>query len=239
LNLSYQSFVAMLTAPPSLRNLCIQGSLNVTNWPLHVNGPEFSINNLKALRLPDNGIHESLFGVKILLAISAPNLESLWLGSSYDKYGHFFNASQIVGQTVKFPVLKYLTMPSYNLSYCVEFSNAFPTITHLHLPSAGIYHNPQFETIFASHWRHLDTLVTASLRQSQMPKFHHALSKVLPLRRNTGYPIRQILVDEDLRTLLKKQSPNVSHYVKIGKLSLETYQEPWWVMSHERHMDDP
>ncbi|KAF8801347.1 hypothetical protein BYT27DRAFT_7198423 [Phlegmacium glaucopus] len=234
MNLSYQTFVAIITAPPSLHDLSIRGSLDVSHWPLHVNGPGFSMNNLKALRLPD----ASLFCVNILLAVSAPNLESLWLGSSFDNYGHLFNAPQMSGH-VKFPALKYLTIPSYDFSYNTQFPTAFPTITHLYLPYANFYHDNRFKITFTSHWKHLDTLVTGLIRQAQMVKFHGALCKFLPLRRNAGYPIRMLLIDEDLCSMLKKESPNVSRYVKIDVLSLETYQEPWWIMSHERPMDHP
>ena len=232
LNLSYQSFVAMITSPPSLCNLSIQGSLNASLWPWHTfNGPGISMNNLKALRLPD----ESLFSVKILLAISAPNLVSLWLGSSFDNYGHFFNGSS----PSKFPALKYLTIPSYDFSYNAQFPNAFPTITHLYLPYVNLHYrgDTRFKTTFTSHWRQLDTLVTGLIRQTQTLKFHSDLCNFLPHRRDAGYPIRQLLIDDDLRRILKKERPDVSQYVKIDVLSLETYREPWWIMSHERHMD--
>ena len=234
LNLSHQSFFEMITAPPSLRNLSIQGSLKASHWPWHtVNGIGFSMNNLKALRLPD----ESLFSVKILLAISAPNLESLWLGSSFDNYGHFFNGSG----PGKFPALKYLTIPSYDFSYNTQFPLAFPTITHLYLPYVNLHYrgDTRFKTTFASHWRQLETLATGLIRQTQTLKFHSDLCNFLPLRRDAGYPLRQLLIDDDLRSMLKKEPPDVSQYVKIDVLSLETYQEPWWIMSHERHMDHP
>ena len=231
LNLSYQSFFAMITAPPSLRNLSIQGSLNASLWP--VSGPAFSMNNLEALRLPD----DSLLSVEILLAISTPNLVSLWLGSSFDNYGHFFNTS---GPS-KFPALKYLTIPSYDFSYSSQFAHAFPTITHLYLPYVNLHYrgDTRFKTTFTSYWRQLDTLITGLIRQTQTLKFHSDLCNFLPLRRDAGYPIRQLLIDDDLHTVLKKEVPDVSQYVKIDVLSLETYQEPWWVMSHERHMDHP
>jgi len=234
MNVSYQSFVAMITAPPSLRNLSIQGSLNVALWPWYtVDGPGCFMNNLKALRLPD----DSLFAVKILLAISAPNLVSLWLGASFDNYGHFFNASG----PVKFPALKYLTIPSYDFSYNTQFPRAFPNITHLYLPYVNLHYrgDVRFKDTFASHWKHLDTLVTGLIRNGQTLKFHTDLCKFLPLRRDAGYPIRQLLIDGDLRSMLKKELPDVSQYVKIDVLSLETYQEPWWIMSHERNMDHP
>jgi hypothetical protein len=237
MNLSYQYFFAVITTPPSLRNLSIQGSLNVSLWPWHTTGPGFSMKNLKALHLP----RESLFSVKILLAISAPNLESLWLGSSrssFEHYSHFFDSPQMTGPVNKFPALKYLTIPSYDFSYHEKISSAFPTVTHLYLPY--VYNvGTRFEPTFTSHWRHLDTLATGSIRQTQMEKFHSTLCKFLPFRRHAGYPIRQLLVDGDLLGILKKEKPNVFEYVKIDLLNLETYREPWWIMSHERHIDDP
>ena len=236
MNISSQSFFEMISAPPSLRNLSIQGSLNVSLWPLHtttVNGSGFPMNSLKALRLPG----ESLFSVKILLAISAPNLVSLWLGSSFESYSHFFNAQG----PIKFPSLKYLTIPSYDFSDNLQFPRAFPTITHLYLPYVNLHYRDdiRFKATFTSHWRHLDTLVTGLLRQGQALKFHGDLCKFLPHRRNAGYPLRQLLVDDDVRKMLKKELPDVSQYVKIDVLNVETYQEPWWIMSHERHMDHP
>ena len=235
LNISSQSFFEMISAPPSLRNLSIQGSLNVSPWPLHTtfNGSGLPMNSLKALRLPGG----SLFSVKILLAISAPNLVSLWLGSSFDSYGHFFNAPG----PIRFPSLKYLTIPSYDFSDNLQFPRAFPTITHLYLPHVNLHYRDdgRFKATFTSHWRHLDTLVTGMLRQGQLLKFHGDLCKFLPHRRNAGYPICQLLVDDDVRKMLKKELPDVSRYVKIDVLNVETYQEPWWIMSHERHMDHP
>jgi hypothetical protein len=231
MNVTYQSFFAMITAPPSLRNLSIQGSLNASLWP--VGGPAFPMNNLKALRLPV----DSLLSVKILLAISTPNLVSLWLGSSFDNYGHLFNASP----PGKFPALKYLTIPSYDFSYNSQFAHAFPTITHLYLPYPNLHYrgDTRFKATFTSYWRQLDTLVTGLIRQNQTLKFHSDLCNFLPLRRDAGYPIRQLLVDDDLYNILKKKLPDVSQYVKVDVLSLETYQEPWWIMSHDRHMDHP
>lgn len=236
LDLSYQSFIAMITTPPSLCNLSIKGSLDISHWPWHLNGPGFSMKNLKALRLPD----KSMFSAKILLAISAPNLQSLWLGSSFNHYGRLFDAPQMSGPAGKFPVLKYLTIPSYDFSYNTQFPNAFPTVTHLHLPNANLHYrfDTRFTSTFTSHWRHLDTLVTGMVRQAQVLKFHDALSKFLPHRRNAGFPIRQLLIDDDLRNMLNKD-PNVLQYVKVDVLSLETYREPWWIMSQERHMDHP
>jgi len=218
-------------APPSLRNLSIQGSLNASLWP--VNGAEFFMNNLEALRLPD----DSLLSVKILLAMSAPNLVSLWLGSSLDSYGFYFNVSG----PGKFPALKYLTIPSYDFSYNSHFPHAFPTITHLYLPYVNLHYrgDSRFKTTFTSYWRQLDTLVTGLIRPTQTLKFHADLCDFLPVRRDAGYPIRQLLIDDDLRIILKKQLPDVSQYAKIDVLSLETYRETWWVMSHERHMDHP
>ena len=234
LNLSYQSFLAMITAPPSLRNLSIQGSLNVSLWPFHtpVNGQGFSMNNLEALRLPD----DSMFSVKILLTLSAPNLVSLWLGSSFDNYGLFFPSSPN-----KFPALKYLTIPSYDFSYNTHFPRAFPSVTHLYLPYVNVHYrgDTRFKFTFTSNWKQLDTLATGLIRQTQTQKFHADLCHFLPLRRDAGYPIRQLLVDDDLCRMLKKGLPDASQYVKVDVLSLETYQEPWWIMSHERHMDHP
>ena len=231
LNLSYQSFFAMITAPPSLCNLSIQGCLKASLWP--VNGAEFPMNNLKALRLP----YDSLLSVRILLAISAPNLVSLWLGSSFENYGQYFNSSG----PGKFPALKYLTIPSYDFSYNSHFPLAFPTVTHLYLPYVNLHYSgdTRFKTTFGSLWRQLDTLVTGLIRQKQTHKFHSDVCNFLPLRRNAGYPIRQLLVDDDLRHILKKKLPDVSQFVEIDTLSLETYHEPWWIMSHERNMDHP
>ena len=232
--LSFESFATMIMAPPSLRNLSIQGTLSL-HRSLNTNiVPGFCVlNNLEALRLPD----QSEFTVDILLAISAPNLVSLWLGNSCDRYGEFFNSS-VPG---KFPSLKYLTIPSYDFSYITQYSLSFPSVTHLYLPYVNLHYggDARFKHTFTSYWTHLDTLATGLVRQGQMQKFHTDLSSFLPRRRDAGYPLRQLLVDDDLCGVLKKGFPDVSRYVKIDVLSLETYQEPWWVMSQERHMDHP
>ena len=55
---------------------------------------------------------------------------------------------------------------------------------------------------------------------------------------NAGYPIQKLLVDEDLFRMLKKERPDISGEVEIEILSLETYREPWWIMSHEQQTDE-
>lgn len=235
LNLSYLSFVAMITAPPCLSHLSLQGSMDLatSDWPSFSTYPGFVMNNLKSLRLQDGG----MFALRILLLMFAPNLESLWLDYSFNNFGHLFDAPYVT-QPTRFPALKYLTIPTYGFSHHNNFSKVFPTITHLHLPHANFFRDDRLADFLLRQWRHLHTLVIGMIRESQSSRFHGALCHFLPYRRNAGYPIRKLLVDEDLFRMLKKERPDISGEVEIEILSLESYREPWWIMSHERRMDD-
>ncbi|KAF8806560.1 hypothetical protein BYT27DRAFT_7167962 [Phlegmacium glaucopus] len=235
LNLSYQSFVDMITAPRHLSQLSLQGSMTVSasDWPSDSSWPGFVMSNLKSLRLQDGG----MFALRMLLLMFAPSLESLWLDYSFNNFGHLFNAPDIT-QPTRFPALKYLTIPTYGFSNHTNFSKVFPTITHLHLPHANFFRDDRLADFLLGQWRYLHTFVVSMIRESQSSGFHRALCRFLPYRRDAGYPICKLLVDEDLFRMLKKERPDISGEVGMGLLSLETYREPWWIMSHERQRDD-
>ena len=236
LNLSYRSFVAMITAPPYLSHLSLQGSMDIistSDSPSHSSWPGFVMSHLKSLRVQDGG----MFALRILLLMFAPNLESLWLDYSFSNFGHLFDAPHVT-QPNRFPALKYLTIPTYGFSRYNNISRVFPTITHLHLPHANFYRDDRLADFLLGHWRYLHTLIVDMIRESQSSGFHGALRHILPYRRNAGYPIKKLLVDEDLFRALKKEGSDILGEVDIELLGLDTYREPWWVMSHERRRMD-
>lgn len=231
LNLSYRSFVTMVTAPPYLSHLSLQGSMEMSSsdLPSYSSWPGFVMSHLKSLRIQDGG----MFALRILLLMFAPNLESLWLDYSFNNFGYLFDAPHVT-QPSRFPALKYLTIPTYGFSHCNNMSRVFPTITHLHLPHANFYRDDRLLDFLLGQWKSLHTLIVEMVRQSQNSRFHSALRHILPYRRNAGYPIRKLLVDEHLFRALKKEGSDISAEVDIELLSLDTYKEPWWVMSYER-----
>jgi len=231
LNLSYRSFVAMITASPYLSHLSLQGSMDIStsDLPPYSSWPGFVMTHLKSLRIQDGG----MFALTLLLLMFAPSLESLWLDYSFNNFGHLFDAPHIT-QPNRFPVLKYLTIPTHGFSHCNNISRVFPNITHLHLPFANFYRDDRLADFLLGQWRYLHTLVVGMTRESQSSRFYGALRHILPYRRKAGYPIRKLLVDEDLFRMLKKEGFDILGEVDIELLSLDTYKEPWWIISHER-----
>ena len=155
----------------------------------------------------------------------APNLESLWL-DLINNFGQLFDAMQ-VSQPARFPALKYLTIPTYDHN---NFSKVFPTITHLHLP-ANFFRDDRLVELLLGQWRHLHTLVVSMIWEPESSRFHGALRHFLPYRRNAGYPIRKLLVDDHLFRVLKKEKPDISGEVDIELLTLESYSGSW-IMNH-------
>ena len=85
-NVSYPQFVALLTAPKSLANVSITGYSNTLRrtWPDHSAHYDagFVLPHLRSLRLVASGD----LGARLLLSISAPRLDSLWLDSSFSNF---------------------------------------------------------------------------------------------------------------------------------------------------------
>jgi len=80
-------------------------------------------------------------------------------------------------------------------------------------------------------WRYLHTLVVGMTRDVSESKFLRYIATYLPYRRKAGYPIRKVVVDEDLFRVLKKEGFDILGEVDIELLSLDTYKEPWWIIS--------
>ncbi|KAF8161306.1 hypothetical protein B0H34DRAFT_374747 [Crassisporium funariophilum] len=232
LNLTYISFLQIITAPPSLENLSIQGCMNLATWHTHFTHTKFVLKELRSLRLLDDGT----MAIKMLLSMSAPKLESLWLDCSFDSFSTFFDAPQMAGPT-KFPALQYLTIPSYAFHQHNRFPKAFPTIKHLHLPFANFFNATRLNEMVGAQWPHLHTLAVSMIRETHITKFNGAMNAVLASRRAVGHPLRHLLVDEDLMRLMKKLTPSLAGKVAIKPLGLDNYKEHWWVASQEEHMD--
>ncbi|KAF8952510.1 hypothetical protein BDZ97DRAFT_1878170 [Flammula alnicola] len=221
LDLRYRDFVDILTAPRSLANLSITGSTQtlLRTWPLHLLEPDIELPNLKSLRLIM--IDNSMFSAKLLLSISAPKLESLWLHCSFDNYNFLFDASQmatVAGRTPKFSNLRYLTILQDSLFHSVKFAQIFPNITHLHLPHANFFHVDKLEAGLSGHWRQLHTLVLTLLREVHAQKLTNVLTSVFqPSPR-----------DRDFARMLQENAPQLPRLVNIINISPDNYREPWW-----------
>ncbi|KDR75677.1 hypothetical protein GALMADRAFT_248291 [Galerina marginata CBS 339.88] len=232
---TYTSFVEVLTTPRSLLYLSIQGTIKMNSWPLHQLGPQFELRNLKGLRLLDDG----MMGVKVLLSMKAPKLESLWLDCSFDNFSFLFDAPQmsaVVGPT-KFPSLRYLTIPTDSLVLSEKFSQIFPTITHLHLPHALFYHASQLQKTLTHRWPSLQTIIFSMFKEAHSGKLYSALEAALPLRRRAGKPIEKLLVDEDHLRVMRRTAGNICRLIRVEALDTSNYREIWWNKVDQIHLD--
>jgi len=226
LQLSFQQLVEVLTSPNTLLYLSLQGDLNFATWPLHLIAPEFQLNHLKALRLSDNG----MMAVRMLLSMSAPKLNSIWLDCSYDNFGFLFDASQMSGThgRSKFPNLQYLTLPMDNLTRMIKFAKIFPSITHLHLPYPDFYYAIHLQTALTNHWTSLHTVVFTMLKGTSQGNLNPCFSAVLPYRRQAGRPIKHLLLDRDFFQNIRKSAPELIPQVEMEIISASNYKEAWW-----------
>lgn len=223
---TYTSFVEVLTAPRSLLYLSIQGKMKLNTWPMHQGGPKFELSSLKALRLLDDG----MMAVKILLSMSAPNMESLWLDCNFREFRTFFDSPQMttaVGLN-KFRALKYLTLPNDNFRMLESFAKAFPTITHLHVPHPVFWHADQLQKALKTNWAFVHTIVFSMTRDSRLESLYSALNDILPHRRGTGHPLQTLLLDEDLLDTMTKNAPKIIKQVTVEAVSPHNYHEIWW-----------
>ena len=226
LHLTYPQLVEALTAPHTLLYLSLEGDVNFLTWPLHQVAPAFQLNHLQGLRFTENG----MMAVRMLLSVSAPKLESIWLDCSYDNFDFFFDAPQMVGIQghSKFPKLRYLTLPTSNLFLVPKFATIFPSITHLHLPYPDFFRAAPLQLALTNHWTSLHTIVLTMLKENNWKRLTACFSAVLPYRRQIGYPINHLLLDRDFFEMIKKSAPELVPQIEMDFVSASNYKEPWW-----------
>ncbi|KIM40335.1 hypothetical protein M413DRAFT_446521 [Hebeloma cylindrosporum] len=226
LHLTYPQLVEALIAPHTLRYLSLEGDVNFATWPLHLAAPEFQLSHLQGLRLNDNG----MMAVRMLLSMSAPKLESIWLDCSYDNFDFLFDAPQMVGNQghSKYPKLRYLTLPTSNLFLMAKFAAIFPSITHLHLPYPDFFRSALLQEALADHWTSLHTIVLTMLKENNWKKLTACFSTVLPYRRQIRHPINHLLLDRDFFEVFKKSAPELTALIQMEIVSASNYKEPWW-----------
>ena len=227
LPLTYPNIVDILTAPERLVYLSIEGGISMETWPLHSDRPDFHLRHLKAFRI----YNEGTMAISLLLSMSAPQLESLWLATFSSTFGLLL-LSPRVSQGLRrreFPALRYLTLPSMNLSLSVELARIFPAITHLHLLGASSLHFDILRLALLHSWSSLDTLVFTALRDEDLTKLNALLSSVLPERRRQGQPIKSLLVEPDYLKIINKGSACLHRETAVEIVSEDNYRESWWI----------
>lgn len=233
--MEYEQLTQIFAALPVLSNLSIRGPMYSSQWPLHLTAPTFFMPSLRSLMISEDGP----FAVKFLLSVSAPSLQSLWLDCSIDSTIVFEAPQMLTGN--KFPVLKYLTLESYDMYTTNSFARIFPTITHLHLPYAALFHVRYFERALVdvpTIWEQLVTLIVSARKIDQARKFFEALCRILPDRRRAEAPLQSLLLDGDLLKFLLAQKSDLLHeHLTMEELRKDNYSEFWWASRHEDTVD--
>ena len=239
LSFSSDKFIEMFASLPSIVNLSLQGTVNFGFWPTGMpSTPEFTLSNLKSLRLLEGGG----LAIRMLLAMSACHLESLWLDCSYDNFPiHLFDAPQfnIVGKP-KFPNLKYLTIVMDNFTMSSRFAAIFPTITHLHYQYPNFKEATQLIQAFtAPRWSSLQVLVFSSFREKDAQQLNTALTRILLQRRQDGIPLSNIFLDKDhqrwLDCVVPDEAKKLYRLVTFDLLTVNNYPEYWWNTFERSH----
>ncbi|KIM48509.1 hypothetical protein M413DRAFT_437740 [Hebeloma cylindrosporum] len=227
LHLTYSNIVDILTAPDCLVYLSVEGGISMATWPLHHDRPDFHLRHLKAFRI----YNEGTMALSLLMSMSAPQLESLWLDTFTSNFGLLLLSAR-VSQGLRrrgFPALRYLTLPTMNVSIYTELANIFTTITHLHLPRVDSLQFEMLKPAFRQSWSSLNTLVITSTRDEEMTKMNAFLSNILPERQRQGHPIENLLVEPDHLRIIDKTAAHLRRETKVEIVSVDSYQEPWWI----------
>jgi hypothetical protein len=123
----YSRFLETLKTLPSLAKLCVHGSVVYEEtWRLD-RYPSIQLPTLRFLRL----IRPLHLASVLLIAVTAPHLESLWLQDVHDNDLHtFFESPQV---SFKFPALRSLILKSVEFDETTfrNLSRHFPTISRL------------------------------------------------------------------------------------------------------------
>jgi len=228
---SSDEFNQTFASIPSIVNLSLQGTVTYGFWPTGMPSmPQFSLNNLKSLRLVEGGG----VAIRMLLALSARHLESLWLECSYANFPtHLFGAAQlnILGKP-KFPNLKYLTISLDNFTMSSQFATIFPTITHLHYRYPNYNESTQLiQTFAASGWSSLRVLVFSAFKHKHARKLNSTLVGILSRRRLDNNPVSRILMDKDHIQWLdhfEREVKRLRQLVEIDLITVDNYSEYWW-----------
>lgn len=228
------NLIDTLTQCPLLVTLTLENVIDAIFWPTPAT-PIIELQHLKLLSLTNDGLGLS----KFLLALSAPGLESLWIESSQaDHFQVFLTHPQVTAvKAPKFPELRYLTLQALSLSHLSALSRGFPTISWLHLSYCPMWnirmlkelHSPPFDGSGDIKWPNLHTLAVRTTRDIQRNMaVSEALLGYASRRRHVGRPLRNILVDVDLLTILRRIS-SLAESVELRELSEEIYWEPGWL----------
>lgn len=232
LSFTADDFTQVFFSLPSVVNLSLQGTVAFGFWPTGMpQTSQFTLDKLKSLRLIDSGG----LAIRMLLAASAPQLETLWLDCSFDNFPtHLFDAPQLnVNGRPKFPKLKYLTMVMDNFTFSHEFAKIFPTVTHIHFPYPSFREVRMLIQAFSlPRWASLRSLIFSHFKEKDAQQLNTALCRVLPQRRQAKHPLETILVDKDhmrwLKDVVPKEGSLLSKLVRIELLSTDNYGEYWW-----------
>lgn len=224
-NISFQRFIDVVKVPQNLLYLTIRGSADINAWHLHQNGTQHYLPHLKGLRLLDSGT----MAVQFILSVTMPQLESLWLDCSNNNFDNFhllFNEPQLSN---KFSVLKYLTLPNYNLYDAPNFARIFRSITHLHLPHSSFFHAPELHRALTYFWLSVDTIVLSLFREQYSQRLFDIFQATLAQRQRSGRTISRILVNEDhLAKTRIALAPLSGTQTRLEVLNTSNYAEPWW-----------
>ncbi|KIM36429.1 hypothetical protein M413DRAFT_424798 [Hebeloma cylindrosporum] len=225
--LTFPMLVDILTAPYCLLYLSFKGNISPNTLPLQTAAldPDFQLHHLKALKISTRG----LVAAKLLLFLSAPKLESLWLETNdgFRFFSIFCESSQVSSGCPKFPQLQYLILGGYNLP---SIFSTFPSITHLRLIHIGTLALGNLETTLAGQWASLHTLVFSLFGLEESSKqTGDIVASWLRSRVSHGRPIHNFLVNHHVFGIIgTKFWTDIPVETKVQRVSAENYMEPWW-----------
>jgi len=229
---------ALASACPLLTTLSIHGSFNAIeeDWAIGRHSP-IAMHSLRHFWFCNDA--EDMSVASFLISVALPQLTSLWLDLPryYLRVLHLLSTHP---SRPMFPSLKHLTLQSFDFYPTLQAAKVFPNVTTIHFAYCPSFHVSFLKNILCAdvpYWRHLDTLVFRTSKDSHAQKFSSILLDIFTQRAASGLPIKRLLLDKDALQSLVNHVDSMRDIAVVEKLTPFNYEDPWWLMAQSTYED--
>ncbi|KAG6828253.1 hypothetical protein H0H92_008641 [Tricholoma furcatifolium] len=212
---------SLVFACPSLSTLSIHGTVS-GDWTV-VNA---TMPSIRSLWFSNN----DKFAGKFLTTVELPKLGSLGLDCGR---AHYQVASMLYYHRPgppSFPLLKHLTLQSFDYFASEKYAKVFPTISTLHSKFGNSFHLVFLKQVLEDleNWKNLETLVFEMPYENQVFNY---LNNIVVQRGLGDRPIQRILLNRELLVALPAEN-TISTHTSLDELRADNYDDPWWIISN-------
>lgn len=221
----------------SLSVLSIHGCFNGGGSEWTVNSPpKVTMKSLRCFWFSSNT--EDTSAAYFLMFVSLPQLTSLWLDLAYYHLPVLHLLCCHPFRPV-FPSLKYLTLQSFDFYPILQAAKLFPDIAAIHFAYCQVFHLPFIKAIISEnrpYWRHLDTIVLRTARDTHAKKVSRILRDLVAQRLQLQVPIKRVLLDKDMLQNLSNVE-SIRAFTEVTQLHATNFEDPLWIMAQHARDD--